>query len=188
MDKLALAPELVHARERLGLTQAQLATLSGVSLAAIKGYETGRTLPGARELRALCQKLEVTPNKLLFGSEAPFLDNTGSDISIFPGIHGSVVYRQRIKHLLHLLTADECASFYSLMSALVLARHGSGELNAADQGADLFAGLEVMASGGPFDEELFRSVTRDKRIRKEFIDALKSASEEANNSQKVSKK
>ena len=187
-EKFTLAPELVHARDRLGLTQAQLATLSGVSLAAIKGYETSRTLPGAKELRSLCQTLEITPNKLLFGNETPFTANTGSDVSVFPGLHGTVVYRNRIRHLLNLLTADECASFYSLMSALVLARHGSDELNAADQGADLFAGLEIMSAGGAFEENLFRLITRDKKVATQFAHALKSAADELQQPEKVSKK
>lgn len=187
VDKLSLAPELVQARERLGLTQAQLASESHVSLAAIKGYETGRTFPGARELRQLCETLKITPNKLLFGVETPFPSSAASDAALFVGPQGIVVHRNRIRHLLNYLTADECASFYGLMSALVLARHGSSELNAAEQGADLFAGMEIMSSDGPFIEELFRMVTRDKDVAREFVDALRQAQKAATAGEKVSK-
>ena len=187
-EKLTLGPELVQARERLGLTQAHLAAVSRVSLASIKGYETGRTVPGARELKLLCQALEITPNKLLFGVEAPFAARALSDAATFVGPYGVVVHRRRIQALLSYLTADECASFYSLMSALVLARQGSSELNAADQGADLFAGFDIIKEDGPFIEELFRAVTQNKETAKQFAAALKQAAAEASKPEKVSKK
>src|SRR5690606_4832477 len=72
----AFASELIKARTELGLTQSKLAEQSGLSVSAIKAYESGRNLPGARELRELCQALQVSPNKLLFGTEAPFKERT----------------------------------------------------------------------------------------------------------------
>src|SRR4051812_31321179 len=68
-DAMSIASELIRARDERGITQAHLAELSGVSRSAIKGYESGRNMPGARELKALCQALAVSPNRLLFGAE-----------------------------------------------------------------------------------------------------------------------
>lgn len=172
-DKLTLAPELIQARERLGLTQAQLATESHLSLASIKGYETGRTLPGARELRQLCTALHITPNKLIFGDEAPF--DTGANSEVFAGPYGVSVHRNRIRGLVAYLTSDEAASFYSLMSGLVLARHGKDTLEGAEESADLMTGFQVISEGGPFVSDLFRLITRDPGLARQFAEALKKA-------------
>lgn len=69
-DPIALA--LKAAREEAGMTVKQLHEQTGISRAVLFGYEAGRTRPGARELRLLCEALRVTPNRLLFGSEEPF--------------------------------------------------------------------------------------------------------------------
>jgi transcriptional regulator with XRE-family HTH domain len=172
-DKLTLAPELIQARERLGLTQAQLAAESGLSLASIKGYETGRTLPGARELRRLCTALRITPNKLIFGDEAPF--SAGRESEVFAGPYGITVHRNRIRLLADHLTSDEAASFASLMSALVLARHGKETALDTEEVADLMSGFQVIAGGGPFVSDLFRLITRDPTVARQVAEALKKA-------------
>lgn len=174
-DKLFLAPELIQARERLGLTQAQLSVESGVSLSAIKGYETGRTFPGARELRQLCMALRITPNKLLFGAENPFsAQKADGDGAKFPGMSPVEVHRWRIKFLADLLTADECAAFYALMSSMVLARHGSEQLDSVEESADLFAGAELIGKEN-FDISLFRRITNSPETARQLVDGIKSA-------------
>ncbi|MBI5899645.1 MAG: helix-turn-helix transcriptional regulator [Rhodocyclales bacterium] len=68
------------ARERRGWTQNQLSTRSrlidtehkGIARTVIVGYEAGTHKPGAREIRLLCEALQITPNWLLFGQENPF--------------------------------------------------------------------------------------------------------------------
>lgn len=66
-DTVAL--ELVRARKMLGWSQAELHQRTGISRDTIKQYETGRHLPGARELRLLSSALGVSPNRLLLGSD-----------------------------------------------------------------------------------------------------------------------
>jgi transcriptional regulator with XRE-family HTH domain len=66
-DSVAL--ELVRARKMLGWSQAELHQRTGISRDTIKQYETGRHLPGARELRLLSAALGVSPNRLLLGSD-----------------------------------------------------------------------------------------------------------------------
>ncbi|RTL53456.1 MAG: XRE family transcriptional regulator [Rhodocyclaceae bacterium] len=69
-----------EAREALGMTQTGLAGRSkvidpkgdGIARTVIVGYEAGTHKPGARELRILCETLNVTPNWLLYRKESPF--------------------------------------------------------------------------------------------------------------------
>lgn len=79
----ALASEIgrriSQARSGLGLSQQGVSTRSamldqdgvGISRATLSLYETGTNKPGAREILLLCEVLSVSPNWLLFGSEAP---------------------------------------------------------------------------------------------------------------------
>lgn len=69
---------LKQAREKSGYTQAVLANRTklididrrGVSRTAIIAYEQGISKPGLREIRLICEVLHVTPNWLIYGSEA----------------------------------------------------------------------------------------------------------------------
>lgn len=78
-----IATEISVARHLLGLSQSQLASKTGLSRNAIMGYESGRNKPGAREIKLLCEALRITPNKLLFGREAPF-DLSEDESSLIP--------------------------------------------------------------------------------------------------------
>jgi transcriptional regulator with XRE-family HTH domain len=70
---------LKAARDDRQLSQSAVATRSkwadaegkGISRTALIGYEAGTSRPGTRELRILCTTLAVSPNRLLFGTEAP---------------------------------------------------------------------------------------------------------------------
>jgi transcriptional regulator with XRE-family HTH domain len=126
--EMTIANELIKARTEKGFSQARLAEIAGVSRSAIKGYETGKNMPGARELRALCLALKVTPNLLLFGSEVPALnENEGSEAIrlLLSEPENRVVARSRLGHLVSLLTEEEEAALLVLVRGLSLARHGS---------------------------------------------------------------
>lgn len=68
------------ARESRELTQGALSTRTrmadpvgkGISRTALIGYENASSRPGLREIRLLCEVLQVTPNWLIFGSDTPF--------------------------------------------------------------------------------------------------------------------
>lgn len=66
---VSVASELVRARKVLGWTQNELHQRTGISRDTLKQYETGRHLPGARELRLLSAALGISPNRLLLGSD-----------------------------------------------------------------------------------------------------------------------
>lgn len=65
----SIANELTNARKVLGWTQTELHQRTGISRETIKQYETGRNLPGAREIRLLSVALKISPNRLLLGTD-----------------------------------------------------------------------------------------------------------------------
>lgn len=152
--------ELIQARTLQGLTQSQLSTKCGVSLSAIKSYESGRNLPGARELRELCQALEISPNKLLFGSEAPFKERSYANLLLDAEGEDEHVSRARSTILLGLMASDERNAVLTLLRSLAIARHGEAKVKEALIAADLFAGMG----------REFARMTRDSVIKKEPVD------------------
>lgn len=72
IDDNTVSIELKRAREAKNLSHTDLYRLTGISRSVLSGYETGRTKPGAKEIKLLCEALSVNPNRLLFGSEEPF--------------------------------------------------------------------------------------------------------------------
>lgn len=75
-----VAARIRSAREDRDLTQGAVSTRTrlvdpagkGISRTALVGYEAGNTRPGLREIRLLCEVLQVTPSWLVYGSDTPF--------------------------------------------------------------------------------------------------------------------
>lgn len=122
-EAAGVASALVKARHERGLTQADLAERSGVSRSAIKGYETGRTMPGARELKSLCVTLGVSPTTLLYGSEQAFASVSGTSLGGHAPSLG-IKLKWQLDALTRLLPDDEVGSLLHLARAIVVARHG----------------------------------------------------------------
>lgn len=138
----SFSSELISARNELGLTQSQLSAKSGLSLSAIKAYEAGRNLPGARELRELCQALEVSPNKLLFGAELPFRERSFAGILAGDGQQESEqTALARLTVLLKFLAVDERAAVLTLVRSLAITRHGEAKVKEAMLAGDLMIGI-----------------------------------------------
>lgn len=178
-ENVAFAAELIKARGELGLTQSQLSAKSGVSLSAIKGYEIGRTMPGARELRDLCRALQVTPNKLLFGAETPFFSLHANDPASIPGEKGEAVNRNRIASLVRMLAFDEVHAIYSLVRSIALARFGNKDVHAAIEAADLMTSIQLLKDGGMIESDL---LPKDPALLRSMADALKAAVNEGKSS------
>ncbi|MDO8769361.1 MAG: helix-turn-helix transcriptional regulator [Burkholderiaceae bacterium] len=163
-ENISFASELIKARNELGLTQSQLATESGISLSAVKAYESGRNMPGARELRNLCQAVQVSPNKLLFGRELPFESRSVMNALADTESENDGVARMRATMVLYMLAADEREALLTLAKSLAIARHGEEEVRKQILGADLLTGMmrEIMeqtrtatATGRPVDTAAF---------------------------------
>ena len=122
-DEVAgIASALIKARNEMGLSQAELSERSGVSRSAIKGYETGRNMPGARELKSLCRVLRVSPTQLLYGSEEAFRGREEPGLSL--GSLDISRARWRLHSITKLLTLDEVAALSQLARSIAVARHG----------------------------------------------------------------
>lgn len=122
-----IASSLIKARNELGLTQAQLSEFSGISRSAIKAYESGRNMPGSRELKALCRVLKVSPTVLLYGSEDAFVAQTGANLA--PEEYDHTRVRWQLLALARMLPADEVAAVLKLVRAIAVARHGVDAVN-----------------------------------------------------------
>lgn len=137
-DKGLLASELVNARAERGWSQADLSEKSGVSKSALKAYETGRNLPGSRELLALCSALETTPDQLLLGLHpsrggafpANVVQNLTQDFDIM---------KSRLSALVNLLTRSEFDSLFTLARGIAISRHSAETVTKVLREADLYA-------------------------------------------------
>lgn len=150
-----IASALIRARNELGLSQAQLAGTSGVSRSAIKGYESGRNMPGARELKALCHVLRVSPTELLYGSEDAFRGRSGSGPGDF-GMRDLDISRARwrLHAITSLLAIDEVAALSKLARAIAVARHGVERLDKVVRVGDSVGALAPTGTplGAAFDQ------------------------------------
>jgi len=59
------------AREAKNLSQIDMHKRTGLSRTVLINYEAGRHKPGTRELKLICDALEVSPNYLIYGTEHP---------------------------------------------------------------------------------------------------------------------
>jgi transcriptional regulator with XRE-family HTH domain len=123
-----ISSALIKARNELGLTQAQLSEQSGISRSAIKAYETGRNMPGSRELKALCRTLKVSPTVLLYGSDDAFASHIGA-AGDAPEDYDHTKARWQLLALARMLPADELAALMKLLRAIAVARHGVEMVN-----------------------------------------------------------
>lgn len=136
-DKGLLASELVNARAERGWSQADLAEKSGVSKSALKAYETGRNLPGSRELLALCSALQMTPDQLLLGLHpgqggafsANVVQNLTQDFDVM---------KSRLSALVNLLTRSEFDSLFTLARAIAISRHSAETVEKVLRESDLY--------------------------------------------------
>ena len=159
-DQISFASELIKARTDISLTQAQLADKCGLSISAIKAYETGRNMPGTRELRELCQVLQVSPNKLLFGTELPFEQRTVANLFVDADTDDHAAFRMRLLLLANMLASDERLALMTLANSIAVARHGDEKVKEILTHADVIAGF-----GRAFSE-----TTRDALVKGQPVD------------------
>jgi transcriptional regulator with XRE-family HTH domain len=136
----SIAVELVRARKVLGWTQNELHQRTGISRDTIKQYETGRHLPGARELRLLSTALGISPNRLLLGA-----DEFQLEPSLLQGLMSDqgadeVKKTMRFMLLYGMLTPAERNAVLTLIEPILTGRQG-GEKGIRKA----FAGLDVLS-------------------------------------------
>lgn len=126
-----IAAELARARSKAGLSHSDLHRLTGISRSVLFGYENGRTKPGAREIRLLCDALKVSPTRLIYGSDdAPF--EVGS--SPFPDwleFDSNDIGTVNTTILMKMLSKEDRLALLTLAHSILEARHGRQELEKA---------------------------------------------------------
>jgi transcriptional regulator with XRE-family HTH domain len=166
-DPTATLPaELVKARTKAGFTISDLHEKTKISRAVLLGYEKGRTRPGAREIRLLCEALQITPNKLIYGTEDPFEKNPLHEAL---GVDSDVTRLMKMLGLFQMLPRSEQDALLQLAAAIVSSRHGEAalkDLGAAFEVAGERMGDQVME----FADNLDKSMTEEDKaaMEKEF--------------------
>lgn len=143
-DTDAISYELQRARNDAGLSIVELGRLTGISKTVLHGYERGRTKPGAREIRLLSVALNVSPNKLILGSDdfasgAPEFTSFYRKLRARPEL-AAVFSAMCMPLVAALLDEEEVRSLMLLVTSLLKARNPQ----AADQ--MLAAAQEAMAA------------------------------------------
>lgn len=121
-----IAVQLQRARQDAGLSVQEVSRQTGISKTVLHGYERGRTKPGAREIRLLSTALNISPNRLILGS-----DDFHSQRPTFTSLYRKVKARPELASLVlvmylpivtPLFDEDELASLLTLLVALVRSR------------------------------------------------------------------
>lgn len=127
-------------------------------------------MPGSRELRELCQALEISPNKLLFGTEFPFKEPSFEEVIVDHPEH-ELLSHGRVIALLRLVTADDRKAVMTLLRSLALARHGEEKIKSEIADADAIFGVMLsmlkvskaaQTKGSPLSEEEIAQMTSDE--------------------------
>ncbi len=143
------------------MSQSQLAERSGVSRNTLMGYESGRNKPGVRELKSICEVLQVTPNRVIFGSEEPFKQKSALEEL---GLSDEDLESAMFPVMLNMLARDERQAVLTLIHNLLEARHGDdyktaiGALKAAMSAIKDAAEPVSSALMGALDEEAMQKL------------------------------
>lgn len=160
-----IAAELAFARSKAGLSHSELNRITGISRTVLIGYEAGRTKPGAKEIRLLCDALKVTPNRLIYGSEELNLgdkfgllfDNLNSDDA-----QASI----KLGQLMLMLSKEERSALLTLARSILVERHGKQVLETLSSIAlSIYDVSDAMAGGEEWSiEELeeFKQIIEKK--------------------------
>lgn len=156
----SIANELVNARKVLGWTQTELHQRTGISRETIKQYETGRNLPGAREIRLLSAALKISPNRLLLGTEdfvasmSPLksLAKAGEEVDSAEGFRAYMQFMGIYSFLL----PSERAAILTLIEPVLLSRKSAQDVKTmmemmgdmADAMGPMLAQMKEKAGGG----------------------------------------
>lgn len=118
---------LKTAREAKGLSQSDLHNKTGLSRTVLINYEAGRHKPGTRELRLLCDALEVSPNHLIYGTEEPHILSVGLADTILSLGEAAIVPAAFLGPMLGaMLGKDDTRIVLSLIESLLKAKDPVG--------------------------------------------------------------
>jgi len=161
-----VAAELARARSKAGLSHSDLHRITGISRSVLFGYENGRTRPGAKEIRLLCDALKVSPNRLIYGSDEPQFKD---EFSLFYDLdsHSDRIGVMKLGMLMMMLSKEERLALLTLASSILQARHGKEILEKAfipiKTASDVINSLDVSnESMSRAELEELRQIIEDK--------------------------
>lgn len=139
---------------------------SGISRTTIRGYEIGLYKPGTREIRLLCQALEVSPNWLIMGGEDETKSQSAS-IEAGQGLHQTELQKFLVAlHLLRSLDAGEREIVYGVLHGLARLKLGENEYR---------AGIIVPAEFGALLSDVWKDMKDGQQPDQEKVSALAQA-------------
>lgn len=120
-----IAAELSTARQRAGITVAELHRRTGISRTVLQGYEAARFAPGSIELKKVCEVLGVTPNRVVFGDEKPL--EVKPLLESYIGDLSKAVNVVRLGTIFQVLTTQEQGAVIALIESIATPRMGGVE-------------------------------------------------------------
>ena len=110
------------------MTSAELHRKTGISKSSLTRYEKGDRLPGASELRALCDALEVSPEYLLYGDEARSFGPVSTSLYDLP-IKSDRHFDLILGILFQFLSRPDRTALLQLLLSSVMARIGEADFD-----------------------------------------------------------
>lgn len=161
----AVSAEIRKARERADMTVTDLHRETGISRTVLQGYEAGRFVPGALELKRICQVLKVTPNRIVFGDERPMEQKPL--LEAFIGDVNRASGTAKLAIALQVLSSAELSALLSLVESIVITRVGGAKKMAAMfEAVDVMIGSEhTPALMEELGEEFIQSMTPGQKER-----------------------
>lgn len=152
---------LKAARESKRLSHSDLHRVTGLSRMVISKYESGQNKPGARELRLLCDALEISPNYLIYGTEEPHSQSLGlADTLLNMGASAVMPVIMIAPMLGAMLGRDDTRMLLSLIESLLKAKSPED-----------YASIMALVS-------VFKEIAdKDPTIKTEFLKKIKSSPE-----------
>lgn len=149
-----------QARERKGKSLSDLHKATGISRTALHDYESGRTKPGAKETKLLCETLEVTPNWLIFGNEEPFKKRDGlrALVKLKDSPLMVMVSMLILPTLISTFDDDQLEALLTIMATMLEARNRPA-YNYVTAAAEVFT--ELIGDGSPDDLKRVSALASD---------------------------
>lgn len=158
-----VAVELVKARKAAGMTQTELHLKTGISRDTIKGYESGRSMPGTRELRTLCETLGISANRALWGRE-DFRETVGPVKGRLMDPDASRMAKaKKLMLMLSMMSNEEVDAIFTLIEPIIVHRHGKKDVDKAFMVLDLIE-RELGADTRRVTNDVISGIVTDERL------------------------
>ena len=95
-EQKAIGEKVKDRISALGLTRAEVAGRSKISVASLRMIINGQKYPTGPQIKRLCATLKITPNYLLFGTEDPDFEKGKSDSERFKEIFRTSILKGRL--------------------------------------------------------------------------------------------